>query len=82
VLVTAGPTFEAIDPVRGITNHSSGKMGFAIAARRARGGRRGHAGGRAGAPAHAARRARMDVRSAREMLAGGHRQRRRATMCL
>ncbi|GGH64583.1 phosphopantothenoylcysteine decarboxylase [Comamonas phosphati] len=31
VLVTAGPTFEAIDPVRGITNHSSGKMGFAIA---------------------------------------------------
>lgn len=31
VLVTAGPTFEGIDPVRGITNHSSGKMGFAIA---------------------------------------------------
>ncbi len=31
VLVTAGPTFEAIDPVRGITNSSSGKMGFAIA---------------------------------------------------
>ena len=31
LLVTAGPTFEAIDPVRGITNHSSGKMGFAIA---------------------------------------------------
>lgn len=31
VLVTAGPTFESIDPVRGITNHSSGKMGFAIA---------------------------------------------------
>ena len=31
VVVTAGPTFEAIDPVRGITNHSSGKMGFAIA---------------------------------------------------
>lgn len=31
MLVTAGPTFEAIDPVRGITNHSSGKMGFAIA---------------------------------------------------
>jgi phosphopantothenoylcysteine decarboxylase/phosphopantothenate--cysteine ligase len=30
-LITAGPTFEAIDPVRGITNHSSGKMGFAIA---------------------------------------------------
>jgi len=31
VMVTAGPTFEAIDPVRGITNRSSGKMGFAIA---------------------------------------------------
>ena len=31
VLMTAGPTFEAIDPVRGITNLSSGKMGFALA---------------------------------------------------
>src|SRR5690606_28664665 len=31
VLVTAGPTFEPIDPVRGITNLSSGRMGFAIA---------------------------------------------------
>ena len=31
VLVTAGPTFEPLDPVRGITNLSSGKMGFAIA---------------------------------------------------
>ncbi|MCI4431272.1 MAG: bifunctional phosphopantothenoylcysteine decarboxylase/phosphopantothenate--cysteine ligase CoaBC [Burkholderiales bacterium] len=31
VLLTAGPTFEAIDPVRGMTNLSSGKMGFAIA---------------------------------------------------
>lgn len=31
VVVTAGPTFEAIDPVRGITNLSSGKTGFAIA---------------------------------------------------
>ncbi|MEY4747852.1 MAG: hypothetical protein RIQ60_66 [Pseudomonadota bacterium] len=31
LLITAGPTFEAIDPVRGITNLSSGKMGFAIA---------------------------------------------------
>ena len=31
VLVTAGPTYEAFDPVRGITNLSSGKMGFAIA---------------------------------------------------
>ena len=31
ILLTAGPTWEAIDPVRGITNHSSGKMGYAIA---------------------------------------------------
>lgn len=38
VLVTAGPTQEAIDPVRYITNHSSGKMGYAIAkAARSRG---------------------------------------------
>jgi len=39
VLVTAGPTREALDPVRFITNHSSGKMGYAIAAMaRRRGG--------------------------------------------
>ena len=31
MLITAGPTFEPIDPVRGLTNRSSGKMGFAIA---------------------------------------------------
>jgi len=31
VLITAGPTYEAIDPVRGITNLSSGKMGYAVA---------------------------------------------------
>ena len=38
VLVTAGPTQEAIDPVRYITNHSSGKMGYAIAHMAARRG--------------------------------------------
>lgn len=32
VLITAGPTWEAIDPVRGISNRSSGKMGYALAA--------------------------------------------------
>lgn len=32
VIVTAGPTFEAIDPVRGLTNSSSGRMGYAVAA--------------------------------------------------
>lgn len=38
VLMTAGPTFEAIDPVRGITNLSSGRMGYAIAQAAARAG--------------------------------------------
>lgn len=32
VVITAGPTWEALDPVRGFTNHSSGKMGYALAA--------------------------------------------------
>jgi phosphopantothenoylcysteine decarboxylase/phosphopantothenate--cysteine ligase len=67
VLVTAGPTFEAIDPVRGITNASSGKMGFAFA----------HAAAQAGArvtlvagPTSLATPAgvtRVDVRSAADM---------------
>ena len=40
LLITAGPTFEPIDPVRGITNLSSGKMGFAIARAAAEAGAR------------------------------------------
>jgi len=40
VLLTAGPTFEAIDPVRGVTNLSSGKMGFALARAAAEAGAR------------------------------------------
>jgi phosphopantothenoylcysteine decarboxylase/phosphopantothenate--cysteine ligase len=40
VLVTAGPTFEAIDPVRGLSNLSSGKMGFALARAAAEAGAR------------------------------------------
>ena len=40
VLVTAGPTQEAIDPVRFITNHSTGKMGYAIAEKAAQRGAR------------------------------------------
>jgi phosphopantothenoylcysteine decarboxylase/phosphopantothenate--cysteine ligase len=40
LLLTAGPTFEAIDPIRGITNHSSGKMGFALARAAAEAGAR------------------------------------------
>ena len=31
ILITAGPTWEALDPVRGLTNHSSGKMGYSLA---------------------------------------------------
>jgi len=68
VLVTAGPTFEAMDPVRGISNLSSGKMGFAIA-RAAR-----EAGAQvtlvAGPVALASPRGvqRIDVRSAQDML--------------
>jgi phosphopantothenoylcysteine decarboxylase/phosphopantothenate--cysteine ligase len=38
VVMTAGPTFEAIDPVRGLTNRSSGKMGYALAGALARAG--------------------------------------------
>jgi phosphopantothenoylcysteine decarboxylase/phosphopantothenate--cysteine ligase len=38
VLITAGPTREAIDPVRFISNHSSGRMGFAVAAAAAQAG--------------------------------------------
>ncbi|WAC72298.1 bifunctional phosphopantothenoylcysteine decarboxylase/phosphopantothenate--cysteine ligase CoaBC [Roseateles sp. SL47] len=68
LLITAGPTYEAIDPVRGITNRSSGKMGFAVA----------RAAAEAGAdvtlvagPVHLPTPQgvrRIDVQSAREML--------------
>jgi phosphopantothenoylcysteine decarboxylase/phosphopantothenate--cysteine ligase len=42
VLITAGPTFEPLDPVRGITNRSSGKMGFALARAAAQAGANVH----------------------------------------
>ena len=68
VLVTAGPTYEAIDPVRGLTNLSSGKMGFAIArAARMAGANVSLVAG----PVHLATPrgvSRVDVRSARQML--------------
>lgn len=38
IVITAGPTFEPLDPVRGLTNRSSGKQGYAIAAKLAREG--------------------------------------------
>jgi phosphopantothenoylcysteine decarboxylase/phosphopantothenate--cysteine ligase len=69
VVVTAGPTFEALDPIRGITNHSSGKMGFAIAraAREAGADVVVVAGPVSLATPRGVRR--VDVKSAREMLA-------------
>jgi phosphopantothenoylcysteine decarboxylase/phosphopantothenate--cysteine ligase len=80
VLITAGPTFEAIDPVRGIPNLSSGKMGFAIA----------RAAREAGAevtlvagPVHLATPRgvrRIDVRSAQNMLGAVAEQAQAATI--
>jgi phosphopantothenoylcysteine decarboxylase/phosphopantothenate--cysteine ligase len=69
VVVTAGPTFEALDPIRGITNHSSGKMGFAIAraAREAGADVVVVAGPVSLATPRGVRR--VDVKSARQMLA-------------
>jgi phosphopantothenoylcysteine decarboxylase/phosphopantothenate--cysteine ligase len=69
MLVTAGPTFEALDPIRGITNHSSGKMGFAIAraAREAGADVTLIAGPVSLATPRGVRR--IDVKSARDMLA-------------
>jgi phosphopantothenoylcysteine decarboxylase/phosphopantothenate--cysteine ligase len=68
VLITAGPTYEAIDPVRGITNLSSGKMGYAIArAAREAGAEVTLVSGPTALDApHGVRR--IDVRSARQML--------------
>jgi phosphopantothenoylcysteine decarboxylase/phosphopantothenate--cysteine ligase len=69
VLVTAGPTYEAIDPVRGITNLSSGKMGFAIARAAAEAGAQVTlVAGPVHLPAPRGVR-RIDVRSAMDMLA-------------
>lgn len=68
-LVTAGPTFEAIDPVRGITNRSSGRQGFAIAQALAeRGAQVTLVAGPVSLPTPPGV-TRVDVESAREMLA-------------
>ncbi|MCC4116994.1 bifunctional phosphopantothenoylcysteine decarboxylase/phosphopantothenate--cysteine ligase CoaBC [Aromatoleum toluclasticum] len=67
VVLTAGPTFEAIDPVRGITNTSSGKMGYALAQACARAGAEVVlVSGPTGLPVPAGAR-RADVRSALQM---------------
>ena len=69
VLVTAGPTFEPIDPVRGLTNRSSGKMGYAVARAAIEAGARVTlvSGPTAITPPSAARAIRVET--AREMLA-------------
>lgn len=69
VLVTAGPTFEAIDPVRGITNLSSGKMGFALAQACAEAGAAVTLVAGPTTLATPAGVSRLDVRSARDMAA-------------
>jgi len=69
VLITAGPTQESIDPVRYISNHSSGKMGFALAAATAEAGAQVTL---VAGPVHLPTPVgvqRVDVKSAREMLA-------------
>ena len=67
VLISAGPTYEALDPVRGITNLSSGKMGFALATAAQQAGAQVTlvAGPVALATPHGVRR--IDVRSALDM---------------
>ena len=69
VLVTAGPTREAIDPVRYLTNHSSGKQGYAVAGALARLGAEVTLVSGPTALAAPAGVRRMDVQSAREMQA-------------
>ena len=82
VLVTAGPTYEAIDPVRGITNLSSGKMGFAIA-RAAR--EAGAAVTLVAGPVHLPTPrgvARVDVNSAQNMLQAVESRAHGASICI
>lgn len=68
-LVTAGPTYENIDPVRFIGNHSSGKMGFAIASALASFGAEVHlVSGPVSLPTPSGNVVRTDVVNAREML--------------
>jgi phosphopantothenoylcysteine decarboxylase / phosphopantothenate---cysteine ligase len=67
VLLTAGPTYEPIDPVRGITNSSSGKMGFAMARAAAEAGAEVIVVAGPSRESTPAKVTRIDVRSAAEM---------------
>ncbi|NWO10647.1 bifunctional phosphopantothenoylcysteine decarboxylase/phosphopantothenate--cysteine ligase CoaBC [Chromohalobacter salexigens] len=69
VTITAGPTHEALDPVRYLSNHSSGKMGYALAEAWARRGARVHLISGPVALATPPEVERIDVTSASEMLA-------------
>ena len=69
VVVTSGPTYEPIDPVRFIGNRSSGRQGHAIAAAAREAGAEVTAGQRAGRARRSARRRVVHVETAREMLA-------------
>ncbi|MBS0612927.1 MAG: bifunctional phosphopantothenoylcysteine decarboxylase/phosphopantothenate--cysteine ligase CoaBC [Proteobacteria bacterium] len=74
VMITAGPTREPIDPVRYLTNRSSGKMGFAVAAAAHEAGARVTlVSGPVSLPTPAAAITRIDVQSARDMHAAVHR---------
>ena len=82
VLISAGPTYEAIDPVRGITNLSSGKMGFAIAQAAQEAGARVTL---VAGPVHLSTPRgvrRLDIRSAQNMLAACVDAAQDATVCV
>lgn len=82
ILITAGPTYEAIDPVRGITNRSSGKMGYALAeAALERGARVTLVSGPVSVPAPAGANT-IRVRSAAEMHAAVMREMDEATVVI
>jgi phosphopantothenoylcysteine decarboxylase/phosphopantothenate--cysteine ligase len=82
VLVTAGPTREPVDPVRYLSNRSSGKMGFAIAAAAAEAGARVTlVSGPVNLPTPAGI-ARIDVETAAEMLAAVMQQAGSADICI
>ncbi len=72
IVVTAGPTFEALDPVRGLTNRSSGRQGFAIAEKLARDGAAVTLIAGPVALATPASVTRIDVESALEMFDAAH----------
>ena len=83
VMITAGPTYEKIDPVRFIGNFSSGKMGFALAEEcAARGAEVTLVTGPVGLKTHSPLISRIDVESAREMNAAAQAYGAQADICI